>query len=100
MDSKEAAVEAVRWYAARGFWGIKLYNSMRADWNEAAIAEAHRLGMKVHGHIPAFSTADAEAASVAYWRSVNGLPLPDGASPPPEDLAYYKSLTFPYAPGN
>ena len=63
VDSKEAALEAVRWYAARGFWGIKLYNSMRADWNAAAIEEAHRLGMKVHGHVPAFSTADEMIAA-------------------------------------
>lgn len=63
VDSAEAAVEAVRWYAARGFWGIKLYNSMHADWNEAAIKEAHRLGLKVHGHIPAFSAADEMIAA-------------------------------------
>jgi alpha-glucuronidase len=39
-------------------------------------------------------------ASLAYWQSVNGLPLPEGARPPAETLDHYKSLSFPYAPGN
>jgi alpha-glucuronidase len=39
-------------------------------------------------------------ASLAYWMSVNGLPLPAGVAPPPHDLNWYKALTFPYAPGN
>ena len=38
-------------------------------------------------------------ASIAYWQSVNGLPLPDGAVPPEHDLAHYKALSFPNAPG-
>lgn len=38
-------------------------------------------------------------ASIAYWMSVNGLPLPEGAEPPAHDLDYYKSLEFPNAPG-
>jgi alpha-glucuronidase len=39
-------------------------------------------------------------ASLAYWTSVNGLPLPAGTLPPPHDLAWYKARTSPYAPGN
>ncbi|MEQ3650883.1 alpha-glucuronidase family glycosyl hydrolase [Hyphomonas sp.] len=38
-------------------------------------------------------------ASIAYWQSVNGLPLPEGAEPPAHDLGHYKSLSFPNAPG-
>ncbi len=38
-------------------------------------------------------------ASIAYWQSVNGLPLPAGARPPEHSLAYYESLSFPEAPG-
>jgi alpha-glucuronidase len=38
-------------------------------------------------------------ASIAYWQSVNGLPLPAGARPPAHSLGYYKSLSFPEAPG-
>jgi alpha-glucuronidase len=39
-------------------------------------------------------------ASLAYWTSINGLPLPAGTLPPPHDLAWYKARTSPYAPGN
>jgi len=39
-------------------------------------------------------------ASIAYFQSVNGLPLPPGVKAPPQTLDYYKSLTFPYAPGH
>ena len=38
-------------------------------------------------------------ASIAYWQSVNGLPLPAGARPPAHTLEYYRSLSFPEAPG-
>ncbi len=39
-------------------------------------------------------------ASLAYWMSVNGLPLPAGTPPPEHDLAWYKAQRFPHAPGN
>lgn len=58
VDSQEKAVDAVRWYGARGYWQIKIYNSMNPAWVPAMVAEAHRLGMRVAGHVPAFSTAD------------------------------------------
>jgi len=38
-------------------------------------------------------------ASLAYWQSVNGLPLPAGARPFPESLEAYKAQSFPEAPG-
>ncbi len=39
-------------------------------------------------------------ASIAYWRSLNGLPMPAGAAEPAHPLSYYRSLTFPEAPGH
>ncbi|WIH04951.1 alpha-glucuronidase [Xanthomonas translucens pv. graminis] len=39
-------------------------------------------------------------ASIAYWQEVSGRALPPGTAPPPHPLAYYQSLSFPYAPGN
>ncbi len=38
-------------------------------------------------------------ACIAYFQSINKLPLPDGYAPPKHPLEYYKSLRFPYAPG-
>lgn len=39
-------------------------------------------------------------ASIAYFGSVNRLPLPAGAAAPAHDLDWYKALSFPYAPGH
>jgi hypothetical protein len=58
VDSQQAAVDAVRWYAARDFWQIKIYNSMNPAWVPAMVKEAHADGMRVAGHVPAFATAD------------------------------------------
>jgi imidazolonepropionase-like amidohydrolase len=63
VDSEAAALDAVRWYAARGYWQIKIYNSMKPEWVPAVVREAHRLGLRVAGHVPAFSTADASLAA-------------------------------------
>ncbi|MCT8002070.1 alpha-glucuronidase [Sphingomonas sanguinis] len=38
-------------------------------------------------------------ASLAYWMSVNHLPLPAGVRPPEHDLAWYKAQQYPHAPG-
>ncbi len=38
-------------------------------------------------------------ANIAYFQSINGLPLPAGFAPPEHPLEYYESLEFPYAPG-
>jgi alpha-glucuronidase len=39
-------------------------------------------------------------ASIAYFQSINHLPLPAGSVAPAHDLDFYKRLSFPYAPGN
>ena len=57
-DTLDQALQGVRWYADHGYWQIKIYNSMTPDWVKPIAAEAHRLGMRVTGHIPAFMTAD------------------------------------------
>lgn len=57
--NEQEAIDLVRWYAARGYPQVKLYNSMNPDWADAVVGEAHELGMRVAGHVPAFSTADA-----------------------------------------
>lgn len=38
-------------------------------------------------------------ASIAYWRSLNGLPMPAGAEEPAETLESYQRRAFPEAPG-
>ncbi len=57
-DTLEQALSYVRWYADRGFYQIKLYNSIKPEWVKPLAAEAHRLGLKVTGHVPAFMSPD------------------------------------------
>jgi imidazolonepropionase-like amidohydrolase len=57
-SSVDEALEDVRWYADRGYAEIKIYNSMNPDWVKPIAAEAHRLGLRVTGHVPAFDTPD------------------------------------------
>jgi alpha-glucuronidase len=38
-------------------------------------------------------------ASIAYFQTFSGLPLPAGEAAPAHSLDYYEGLSFPYAPG-
>jgi imidazolonepropionase-like amidohydrolase len=59
VDNEADAVKAVQDAAKKGVFQIKIYNSMNPAWVPAMIKEAHRLGLRVAGHIPAFTTTDA-----------------------------------------
>lgn len=64
VDSVEDAVAAVHAYADRGgFHQIKIYNSMSPDWIPDVIAAAREREMRVSGHIPAFTNANAMIAA-------------------------------------
>src|SRR5690606_30280460 len=79
-----------------------------------AVSQMRRTWMRLEGRIDAqrhAQTADFLAiqlneaqwwrdASIAYWQSLNGLPVPAGFPPPAQSLEYYQSLSFPDAPGN
>jgi imidazolonepropionase-like amidohydrolase len=51
--SLEEALAQVRKAKASGFSGVKLYGSFNPAWVAPTAAEAHRLGLHVHGHVPA-----------------------------------------------
>jgi len=53
VSSVAEAVAAVDEVKAAGMWGAKFYTSMDPAWIAPAAAEAHKLGLHVHGHIPA-----------------------------------------------
>lgn len=64
VSSEEEAVAAVNTYAQSGdFIQIKIYNSMNPDWVPAMIEAAHSQGLRVAGHVPAFTNADAMIAA-------------------------------------
>ncbi len=53
VSSVDEALAAVHQIADAGLWGAKFYTSMKPEWIAPAAAEAHKLGLHVHGHIPA-----------------------------------------------
>ena len=65
VSSADEAVAAVRRIKAAGLWGVKFYTSMTPAWIAPAAAEAHRLGLHVHGHVPA-GMRPSEAVAAGY----------------------------------
>ena len=65
VSSAEEAIAAVRRVKAAGLWGVKFYTSMNPAWIAPAAAEAHRLGLHVHGHVPA-TMKPSEAVAAGY----------------------------------
>ncbi len=53
VSSAAETVAAVDKVKATGLWGVKFYTSMNPAWIAPGAAEAHKLGLHVHGHIPA-----------------------------------------------
>lgn len=50
--SQAEAVALVRKAREKGFTGVKFYGTLNPAWLKASIAEAHKLGLHVHGHLP------------------------------------------------
>jgi len=50
--SEKEAIALVDKAKANGFIGVKFYGTLNPAWLPAAAAEAHKLGLHVHGHIP------------------------------------------------
>ncbi|MGN6589109.1 MAG: amidohydrolase family protein [Sphingomicrobium sp.] len=53
VSSAAETVAAVDEIKKAGLWGAKFYTSMNPAWIAPGAAEAHRLGLHVHGHVPA-----------------------------------------------
>lgn len=58
VGTLDEGLAGVRWYAEHGYWGLKIYNSMNPDFVKPLAAEAHRLGLHVSGHVPAFMSSE------------------------------------------
>jgi imidazolonepropionase-like amidohydrolase len=65
VTSADEAVAAVKQAKAEGFTGIKFYGTYTPAWVAPAAAQAHELGMHVHGHVPA-GMRPSEAIASGY----------------------------------
>lgn len=81
--------------------GVEEVAAMRATWRNLD----GRIDAERYAKTRAFLAIQQEEAqwwrdaSIAYFQSLNGLPLPAGVAPPAHPLKYYQSLSFPFAPG-
>ncbi|MDQ4682416.1 MULTISPECIES: alpha-glucuronidase family glycosyl hydrolase [Stenotrophomonas maltophilia group] len=82
--------------------GVRQVQSMQATW----AGLRGRIDPQRHRHVAAFLQIQHDEAqwwrdaSVAYFQSLSGRPLPAGEQPPPHPLSYYQALQFPFAPGD
>ena len=91
-------VELVRRYDR----GVATVDAMRRDWASLKPRIDEERWTKTDSFL-AIQAREARwwrDASLAYWMSINRLPLPAGSPPPEHDLAWYKAQRFPFAPGN
>ncbi|HXL58832.1 MAG TPA: hypothetical protein VN958_21365, partial [Chitinophagaceae bacterium] len=58
IHNLDEGIKAVDDYAKRGYQQIKLYSSIDPKWVAPLAREAHRLGLRICGHIPSFMTAE------------------------------------------
>ncbi|HUE80115.1 MAG TPA: amidohydrolase family protein [Sphingomicrobium sp.] len=65
VSSEAETIAAVRRVKDADLWGVKFYTSMDPEWIAPAAAEAHRLGLHVHGHVPA-TMKPSEALAAGY----------------------------------
>lgn len=63
VTSPDEAIAAVRKAKADGFTGIKFYGTYNPAWVAPAATEAHKLGLHVHGHVPAGMRPSAAIAA-------------------------------------
>lgn len=81
--------------------GIATVGQMRRTWD----AEKPRVDPERWAQTAAFlAIQEKEArwwrdACIAYFETFSHMPMPAGHAAPPHDLAYYKAVYLPYAPG-
>ena len=83
--SEAEAIALVDKAKANGFTGVKFYGTFNPAWLPASIREAHKLGLHVHGHIPAgMRPVDAIAAGYDEITHINWVmmqAMPDSVIP-------------------
>ncbi|RMH59141.1 MAG: alpha-glucuronidase [Bacteroidetes bacterium] len=82
--------------------GVDTVRAMQATW----AAVGHHIDAERFEQVRVFlAIQEKEArwwrdASLSYWQTFSRRPLPEGVEPPAHTLDYYRSLSFPYAPGH
>lgn len=65
VDTPDEARAAVRKLKSEGYVQVKIYSSVKPELVPVIAGEAHKLGMRVSGHVPSFMTAE-QAVRAGY----------------------------------
>jgi hypothetical protein len=57
VETPQQAIAAVDWYAEHGYAQVKMYSSLDPKLVSVIAARAHEHGLRVSGHVPAFTNA-------------------------------------------
>lgn len=81
--------------------GVQKVGEMAEMWQNAKgqIDEERYESVRQHLDIQYKEAKWWRNACLAYFYSIHEIPFPKGSEKPPHDVSYYKSLTFPFAPG-
>jgi hypothetical protein len=92
--SEAEAIALVDKAKANGFTGVKFYGTFNAAWLPASIREAHRLGLHVHGHIPAglrpMDAINAGYDEITHINWVMMQAMPDSVIPVSNGIARFE----------
>ncbi len=82
--------------------GVREVEQMAADWSalKPYVDNARYEDISARLKIQTREARWWRDASLAYFGSVSGLPLPEGVRKPEHPLEYYKALSFPFAPSD
>jgi imidazolonepropionase-like amidohydrolase len=93
--SQAEAIALVDRAKRNGFTGVKFYGTFNPAWLPASIAEAHKLGLHVHGHIPAgIRPMDAINDGYDEITHINWIimqAMPDGIIPISNGIARFEA---------
>lgn len=98
IHSVEEGLDAVRSGHEDGFYGIKLYGTIKPEWVTPLAAEAHKLGMQVWGHIPA-GMHPSEAVADGY-DGINHINFVIMEAMPDDVIATDNGLNRFFGPGH
>ena len=81
--------------------GVDTVRQMQQTWNslEESIDEGRFKQVQAYLEIQAQEAVWWKNACLSYFQTFSQMPIPQGVEKPEESLDYYKSLSFPYAPG-
>jgi imidazolonepropionase-like amidohydrolase len=96
VTSQQEALEAVRKAKADGFLAIKIYGTFDPSWVKATAAEAHRLGLHVHGHLPQgmrpMQAIDAGYDEITHINFVMMQAMPDSVVNQSNGIARFEGI--------